>query len=65
MELLTKRFKLLNEEFGSEIKTEVSDVMNEGEVAGTMVSINVPNSMTFTPLSGLLANGILNPVGQG
>jgi len=27
--------------------------------------INVPNSMTFTPLSGLLANGILNPVGQG
>jgi tetratricopeptide (TPR) repeat protein len=46
MELLTRRFKLLNEEFGFEIKTEVSDVMNDGEAGGTLVSINVPNSLS-------------------
>jgi len=46
MELLTKRFKLLNEEFGFEIKTQVSDVINNGEVEGTLVSINVPNSIS-------------------
>src|SRR4029078_12912813 len=46
MELLNRRFKLLNEEFGFEIKTEVSDVMNDGEAGGTLVSINVPNSLS-------------------
>lgn len=45
MELLTKRFKLLSEEFGFEIKTEVSDVMINGEVGGTKVSISVPDSL--------------------
>jgi sensor histidine kinase YesM len=46
MELLTKRFKLLSDEFGSDIKTEVSDIMNNGEVGGTKVSIMVPDSLT-------------------
>jgi hypothetical protein len=46
MELLTRRFQLLNDEFGSDIKSEVSDVMNNGEVGGTKVSIMVPNSLT-------------------
>lgn len=47
MELLTKRFKLLHEEFGSEIKTQVNDVMNNGEAGGTLVSIYVPNSISL------------------
>jgi sensor histidine kinase YesM len=46
MDLLNKRFKLLSDEFGSEIKTEVSDVMNNGEAGGTKVSIMVPDSLT-------------------
>jgi len=46
MELLTRRFKLLNEEFGFEIKTQVSEVMDNDEPGGTLVSINVPNSIS-------------------
>ena len=46
MELLTKWFKLLSDEFGSDIKTEVTDVMNQGEGRGTIVSILVPDSLT-------------------
>ncbi len=46
VELLTKRFKLLSDEFGSDIKTEVSDIMNNGEIGGTKVSIIVPDSLT-------------------
>lgn len=47
MELLAKRFKLLRDEFGSDIKSEVRDVMNNGEVAGTIVSIIVPDSLSY------------------
>jgi sensor histidine kinase YesM len=46
MELLTKRFKLLSDEFGSDIKTEVTDIMNNREAGGTKVSIVVPDSLT-------------------
>lgn len=46
MELLSKRFKLLSDEFGSDIKTEVTDVMNQGEAGGTIVSILIPDSLT-------------------
>ena len=46
MELLTKRFKLLSDEFGSEIKTQVIDVMENGEAGGTTVNIIVPDSLT-------------------
>jgi len=42
MELLTKRFKLLSEEYRFEIKTSVTDIMNKEEVTGTIVTINVP-----------------------
>ena len=36
----------LEEEFGSEIKTEVTDITEHGEVCGTKVSILVPASLT-------------------
>ncbi len=42
MELLTKRFKLLNEEYRFEITTDVTDLMHGGEATGTMVTIQVP-----------------------
>ncbi|HET9826748.1 MAG TPA: histidine kinase [Chitinophagaceae bacterium] len=53
-ELLAKRFKLLSDEFGSGIKTEVCDVMHNGEVGGTKVSIIVPDSLTQNFKNGLL-----------
>ena len=46
MELLTKRFKLLNEEYGSDIKTTVTDVIKNNEVAGTLVKVKVPVKLT-------------------
>jgi LytS/YehU family sensor histidine kinase len=46
MELLTKRFKLLQKEYGAQINTTVSDVMTDNQVTGTKVSIQVP---TFLP----------------
>jgi len=42
MELLIKRFKLLSEEFGSDIQTEINDLVQDGKVAGTLVQIRVP-----------------------
>jgi LytS/YehU family sensor histidine kinase len=42
MELLSKRFKLLNEEYSSDINTTITDVIKNNEVAGTMVTIKVP-----------------------
>lgn len=42
MELLNKRIKLLNKEYSSTIQTEVTDVMKNNEVAGTLVTIKVP-----------------------
>lgn len=42
MELLNKRIKLLNKEYSSTIQTAISDVMNNNEVAGTLVTIKVP-----------------------
>ncbi len=46
MELLSKRFKLLNEEYGSDIKTTITDVINNNEIAGTLVTIKVPVNLT-------------------
>lgn len=46
MELLAKRFKLLSDEFGSDIVTEVCDVVKNGDIEGTRVSIIVPDSLT-------------------
>ncbi|HUS03880.1 MAG TPA: hypothetical protein VMY77_19200, partial [Chitinophagaceae bacterium] len=42
MELLSKRFKLLNEEYSSDITTTISDVIKNNEVEGTLVTIKVP-----------------------
>jgi LytS/YehU family sensor histidine kinase len=52
MELLTKRFKLLQKEYGSEINTTISDVITHNQIAGTKVSILVPtfhHKETATP----------------
>ena len=46
MELLSKRFKLLNEEYSSDINTTITDVIKNNEVAGTLVRINVPVKLT-------------------
>lgn len=43
MELLTKRFRLLNKEYGTKINITITDVMNNDEVAGTLVSIKMPS----------------------
>jgi len=42
MELLSRRFKLLAKEYGSDIETKISDVISNDEIAGTMVKIEVP-----------------------
>lgn len=47
MELLTKRFQLLSDEFGSAIKTEITDVINDGKMGGTKVSIIVPDTLNY------------------
>lgn len=46
MELLSKRFKLLNEEYNSDITTTINDVINNNEVAGTLVTIKIPVKLT-------------------
>lgn len=52
MELLTKRFKLLNEEYNSDIYTNITDVVKDHETVGTLVTIKVPLKLseTFTKL---------------
>lgn len=42
MELLTKRFKLLNEEYRTNIIVSISDVIKNNDVSGTLVSIKLP-----------------------
>ena len=42
MELLSKRFKLLNEEYSAEINTTITDVLKNDEVAGTLVRVQTP-----------------------
>lgn len=54
VELLAKRFKLLSEEFGSDITAEVMDVMNNGEACGTEVTIIVPDSLSQNYQNDLL-----------
>ncbi|HEX5652566.1 MAG TPA: histidine kinase [Chitinophagaceae bacterium] len=61
MELLTKRFKLLSEEFGSEIKSTIRDLENNGEIAGTLVQLSIPadlgSAVIHTELSQLHVTG--------
>jgi hypothetical protein len=42
MELLTKRFKLLNEKFGSEIHSSITDLKKDEQDCGVIVSVKVP-----------------------
>lgn len=42
MELLSKRFSLLSKEYGQDIQTKVTDVVENDNVAGTLVEITVP-----------------------
>ena len=44
MELLSKRFKLLAKEYGSEVQTTVTDIEN-GKDSGTIVTIKVPGKL--------------------
>jgi tetratricopeptide (TPR) repeat protein len=46
MELLSKRFKLLNEEYSSDINTTITDVIKNNEVSGTLVRIKLPLKIT-------------------
>lgn len=48
MELLSKRFKLLAKELGSDIETSVTNVIKNGEISGTLVSIRVPAGLLQT-----------------
>ena len=43
---LNHLFRLLDEEFGFAIKTQLSDLINNGDAGGTLVSITVPDSVT-------------------
>jgi len=46
MELLSKRFNLLSKEYGSDIRTIVEDLHDNGTATGTRVAISVPYSLT-------------------
>lgn len=46
MELLSKRFSLLSKEYGEDITTDIADISENGESAGTAVLISVPSSLT-------------------
>ena len=48
MALLEKRFKLLNEEYRSEIQAEVTDVIMNNKVAGTLVTIKIPVKLSLS-----------------
>jgi hypothetical protein len=42
MELLSKRFQLLSKEYGSQIKTIVTDIEETETTSGTRVTITLP-----------------------
>lgn len=46
MELLSKRFSLLSKEYGQSIRVNVTDLVEGNEVAGTVVAITVPASLS-------------------
>ena len=48
MQLISKRIELLNKEYSSVIQTEVTDVIKNKEVTGTLVSIKVPLALSKT-----------------
>jgi tetratricopeptide (TPR) repeat protein len=42
MELLSKRFRLLNEKFGSEIHSQITDLKNNNQDTGVLVTVRIP-----------------------
>jgi LytS/YehU family sensor histidine kinase len=46
MELLSKRITLLNKEYNSTIKTEITNILEKNEVTGTLVSIKIPEKIS-------------------
>lgn len=46
MELLSQRFDLLSQEYGQNIQTKVTDLVENGDAAGTLVMITVPASLS-------------------
>ena len=46
MELLNKRVGILNEEYGSSIQTQITDVIENNEVSGTLVTIKIPEMLS-------------------
>ncbi len=46
MQLLSKRFELLSHEYGSSIRTSITDLAHNGVTAGTLVKIDVPFSLS-------------------
>jgi tetratricopeptide (TPR) repeat protein len=48
MELLNKRFKLLNGEYNSSIETNITDVIKSNKVTGTLVTIKVPIQLSIS-----------------
>lgn len=51
MELLSKRFKLLNEQYNSDIHTTVADIRKNNEISGTLVTIKVPVKLSEPQLN--------------
>jgi tetratricopeptide (TPR) repeat protein len=47
MELLSRRIKLLNNEYKSAIQTDIRDVIKDDEVSGTLVSVKVPAKLSY------------------
>ena len=47
MELLSKRFALLSQQYGKEIEISVQDLMQDGHAAGTSVQITLPLSIAL------------------
>ena len=51
MDLINKRIGLINEQYAAAIKTEITDVIKNNEVSGTLVTIKIP--LNF---SGIMQN---------
>jgi len=49
MELLTKRFRLLNEQFGSEINSQITDLRKNDQDAGVLVTVRIPMVLAQQP----------------
>ena len=53
MELLSKRFSLLSQQYGAEIETEIFDLVDVNEPLGTRVEIQIPDEISLKVKNGL------------